>query len=606
MTRSTGSRAGLRRSLTAAAACAFIAALLLPASAAMAASPGTQGQPIDVTNLGMTPGTGGLAAPATPGALTAADATTVEVRAAVDEHSPKVPGPGGSGAPGAGLGSPNPAPNAVAGTNPGSWGFNALSHYDTRTVNGGNQFSIEPPDQGLCVGNGFVVEPINDVVGIFDTSGTLVAGPTGIAPFFGYPAEFIRPDGPFGPGLTDPRCIYDAGTNRFFMTASVFDTDRKTGDLKGTTHVDILVSASGDPTGPWDRFSFNTTDDGKHHTPSHPGCPCFADEPLLGADATGIFISSNEFSVFGPEFNGAQVYALDKWALAAGTASTAIHFEPGALAEGIAYSLSPANATGANSSANGGTEYFLSALQFGPSQFDNRIAIWALTNTSSLDSASPSLSLTHAVIKSEVYGQPDPMKQKPGPKGSRPLGELLHEKLQLVNSGDDRMNQVTYQGGNLWSAVDTAIGAKGDRAGIAWFKVTPSWHQGAVGGKVTSQGYVSLAADNVVYPSIAVNNAGKAVMAFSIIGPHYFPSAGYLTLVGASAGTVHVAAAGVGPEDGFSGYPEFFGETVARWGDYTNAVVDGAGHIWIGAEYIPGGPRTDLANWGTFISEITP
>ena len=35
-------------------------------------------------------------------------------------------------------------------------------------------------------------------------------------------------------------------------------------------------------------------------------------------------------------------------------------------------------------------------------------------------------------------------------------------------------------------------------------------------------------------------------------------------------------------------------------------VVDGAGHIWMGAEYIPGGPRTDLANWGTFISRVTP
>jgi len=165
---------------------------------------------------------------------------------------------------------------------------------------------------------------------------------------------------------------------------------------------------------------------------------------------------------------------------------------------------------------------------------------------------------------------------------------------------------VTYAGGNLWSAVNTAVGPKGERQGVAWFKVTPSWHAGAVDGTVAQQGYVSMAGDNVVYPSIAVNGSGKVVMAFSIIGPHYFPSAAYLTLVGSSAGTIHIAGAGVGPDDGFTGYPEYFGTNVARWGDYTTAVNDGAGHIWMGAEYIPGGPRTTLANWGTFISEVTP
>ncbi len=37
-------------------------------------------------------------------------------------------------------------------------GFNALSHRDQRLSNNGNQFSLEPPDQGLAVGNGFVVD----------------------------------------------------------------------------------------------------------------------------------------------------------------------------------------------------------------------------------------------------------------------------------------------------------------------------------------------------------------------------------------------------------------------------------------------------------------
>src|SRR5207249_4587882 len=52
--------------------------------------------------------------------------------------------------------------------------FEGLNHYQQRYSRGGNQFSIEPPDQGLCVGNGFVLEMLNDVVNIFNTSGQSV------------------------------------------------------------------------------------------------------------------------------------------------------------------------------------------------------------------------------------------------------------------------------------------------------------------------------------------------------------------------------------------------------------------------------------------------
>jgi len=42
--------------------------------------------------------------------------------------------------------------------------FDGLNHRDQRTANGGNQFSLEPPDQGLCAGDGFVMESLNDVL----------------------------------------------------------------------------------------------------------------------------------------------------------------------------------------------------------------------------------------------------------------------------------------------------------------------------------------------------------------------------------------------------------------------------------------------------------
>jgi hypothetical protein len=46
--------------------------------------------------------------------------------------------------------------------------FQGINHYQQRTANGGNQFSLEPPDQGLCVGNGYVMETVNDALRVYD------------------------------------------------------------------------------------------------------------------------------------------------------------------------------------------------------------------------------------------------------------------------------------------------------------------------------------------------------------------------------------------------------------------------------------------------------
>src|SRR5436189_3184430 len=53
-------------------------------------------------------------------------------------------------------------------------GFEGLNHYQQRYSRGGNQFSLEPPDQGLCVGNGYVLEATNDVLNVFNGSGSSV------------------------------------------------------------------------------------------------------------------------------------------------------------------------------------------------------------------------------------------------------------------------------------------------------------------------------------------------------------------------------------------------------------------------------------------------
>ena len=61
-------------------------------------------------------------------------------------------------------------------SNPGAaTGFNGLSHLDQRNAGTGiyanTNPSMEPPDQGLCVGNGFVVEPINVALAVYNENG---------------------------------------------------------------------------------------------------------------------------------------------------------------------------------------------------------------------------------------------------------------------------------------------------------------------------------------------------------------------------------------------------------------------------------------------------
>lgn len=114
-------------------------------------------------------------------------------------------------------------------------------------------------------------------------------------------------------------------------------------------------------------------------------------------------------------------------------------------------------------------------------------------------------------------------------------------------------------------------------------------------------GYVSVRGNNVFYPSIGVNDEGEGVMAFSLSGADFSPSSAYVRINKNGVSSIGIAAAGVAPEDGFTGYPQFGGFGSGRWGDYTAAVADG-NTIWFASEHIPGGRR---ANWGTFIAPVS-
>src|SRR5579884_3815121 len=83
-------------------------------------------------------------------------------------------------------GAPSSSPTSGSDTHPLLHNFNGTSAPDNERLNG---FDVEPPDQGLCVGNGYVMEAVNLVVSVYKPNGTLLKA-VSIPNFFNEPPAF--------------------------------------------------------------------------------------------------------------------------------------------------------------------------------------------------------------------------------------------------------------------------------------------------------------------------------------------------------------------------------------------------------------------------------
>ena len=459
-----------------------------------------------------------------------------------------------------------PAATAATASVPSSLlaNFNGTSSNDSRKTNFNQEF--EPPDQGLCVGNGYVLEPVNSAFRIFKTNGHSLIGPSNVNDLFDQGSTQFT---------SDPRCYYDPTTNTWFATV-LFLSGGESPDGK-SSQLDIAVNASGNPENIWTQYQINTTD------ATGNGCPCFGDQPTLGIDQDNLYVSTNEFSILGPEFNGAQVFAFSKKDLVAGSSVHFAHFSNLSIGGTVVASVQPAISTGAPNA-----EYFLNSLD-PTGTTDHRLGVWAMTDRTALQHGKlPKLSST--VIASETYGLPPGSAQKGA--------------TSTIDSGDDRMQQTQYINGLLWGELTSVVTIAHDstnRAGAAWFSVRPSLSGGHIGASVVErQGYVVDSGNNVIYPALQSTSSGNVAMVFTVTGAAHYPSAAYAVLGAgrSSFGAITIAAAGTGP----------YAPTSSRWGDYSWAVMDPtAPAVWLATEYMP--PLSSqtpdrVSNWGTRVLEV--
>lgn len=527
-------------------------------------------------------------------------------------------------------------PTQVLSVSGAEQGFEGINHYQQRYTDGGNQWSLTPPDQALCVGAGQVLEGVNVGLRVFDAATSQPLTDTlSINQLLWGDHEIDRSTGIQSPHqMGDPSCVYDSGSHRFFLAVYDLETDPVTGALSGRSWTDIAVSQPDNAMGTWTVFQVNGTDDGNDGTPKHPNCPCFGDYPHIATDANGFYLSTNEYPTLVDGWNGAMVYAIDKAGLVSGAKSpNSVMFDTHGLDlnDGQYYSgftLAPSQSSGAGYTA--GKQYFLSSDGNGDETApgSHQILLWSIANTSAIATDPGSLTLDKKVVPSQFYTAPPPSTQK---AGSVPLATCLNTtacaKVVLGNpdkykeyeysfdSGDSRMLQSSFVAGRVWGALTTAVDVGGaTRAGVAYFVVDPS------NASMAKQGVLAVSGNNITYPAIGVTSSGAAVMGVTLTGADYYPSAAFVRLSaasGAAAGNVRVVGAGAGPDDDFSGYRGFLYNR-PRWGDYGAAAVVGS-TVWIANEYIAqtctyqqyvatafkcDGTRSALANWSTHVAKV--
>lgn len=334
-----------------------------------------------------------------------------------------------------------------------------------------------------------------------------------------------------------------------------------------------------------------------------------------------VVTTVNVFDLISDDYISAAVYAVDKAALIAGAskANTALVRTTTADTDLLVNTLIPATQVGHCSTPN--TFLMATSVVFGacPKCSFNTLHLFSLQGTETLASqhARVTLDWVNREVELDItYAVPPPATQKPG---NIPLGNVEYNitTVNLLDTMDARMASVSFVD-KLYCAWGTAIQDEAGTAvaGVAWALVDPHSPQRALESSLLG----TTGSNHLLFPYLAVRPGGRGVMAVTISGPDFYPTAAYLTLTRQGLGQLTVAAAGVGPLEGFVGYEA--ADRVDRYGDYASARVDEHGDFWIASEYVVqtctveqflqptpvqgvcDKTRVYFANWATRVSKV--
>jgi serine/threonine protein kinase len=318
--------------------------------------------------------------------------------------------------------------------------------------------------------------------------------------------------------LGQSRVLFDPVQQRWLVVANEFV--QRNGAIVGG-YLDFGVSIDAKPTSPWYIHQISSQ-------ASSPGTCTWADDPQVGTDSVGFYISGNLFACgANGTFQGTALWLIPKYTFLQGKAGTIYVWTGFTNSLNLpAFGLSPAVETEPES-----VEMLLSndAGYVDDGRTSNHITIWTVMDVSSGgDVAGSPRGFTPVLLDTTVtlpIGYADP-------PAALQMGSTLR-----VSTGDARMTNARFTGKHLYGAFTTAvnwIGAEATRSGVYWLDMVPRLTFAA--GKALPSGVsVQVGQANIwgfargyaFSPAMVADQDGNIVLAGSIASPTLYPSLGF-------------------------------------------------------------------------------
>ena len=448
---------------------------------------------------------------------------------------------------------------------------------------------VTPSDMAVAVGGNYVVQVVNDCLGVFNKStGAFFAGyPKSINTFFGLPANN------FGTGqfTSDPRAFYDFLAQRWVIAILYEDFLHSRGFLE------IAASSTSNPTGAWHTYQIQVGGNGQ--------CPDF---PAMGHNHSGDkFVGDVAvgFNLFGCNTGGFtslqddQIWFLPKTALYAG-AGFGFNFGFNFTVGGVHVdTIQPVNVSFASDVPRAPLAVGSFNINFGGFQCSsgcNGLTVWSFSNVLQ-NAGSPGL-----VISANVIGTPS--------NYSLPAAASQPGGTNTVDTGDTRISGAAqYKAGSIYATLNTNNGGGGSailayqihsylndngdgHCTGAFLNACPTLVSSGVDQEI-SYDIGGGTSSNAYFGTIQPDAERNLTMVFNFSGTSFFPSTAYVSnRVTQAPGNWHDS--GIFLCNGAAFYNQ------GRWGDYTAAAVDtvAPNNMWFS-----GMNSLSSGNWGTCIGK---
>lgn len=423
-----------------------------------------------------------------------------------------------------------------------------------------------PPDPTGAAGPNHYMQATNRTVAVYNKTGGTVLGPTSSSSIWSGMGGVCSTS-----NSGDPIVLYDRAADRFFYSEIAFNRDG-VGAPVAPFYTCMAVSATSNPAGAWNRYSFVSPT-------GH-----LMDYPKYGRWSDGYYMTAWLFDSDGNS-GGMLAAAFDRNAMIAGAVTNSVAYATGSTA----YGLIPADIDG-GTLPPAGVGNPIVGFWTGSSLVDTLLVYhfrvtWASPPISSLLVAS-AVGISPLPLEVSLAGCPD-------------FSRCVHQlgTSQRLDSIPVRpMQRLVYR--NLGSYESLALNMTGfisEIAMIRWIEIrgvssVPFLYQ---------EGNHSNGSEHYWMGSLALDGAGSIALGYSRSSPFNYPSIAYagrrisdpLGTMAQGSTTMHV---GGGAQTHFSG----------RWGDYSHMSIDPSDDctFWYTNEYYWG---ISSSSWRTRIGKFS-